>query len=178
MLHTLLIDTESLKGQIPAWSIMRFHGSWQEKRTLHVQILHATLHHGQLHRNDTSHLNRAAERNLPVALREVQVAHAELGARNVDWEEDFAASAQVFDIAVAAMLWAAGYSPCALFTYLFFELAGCGAGVDILRLRRLSDDALEFGCADEMGFATVPLGQDLGGGSTAEDAGMYETGES
>ena len=177
MLHPLLIDAESLEGQIPAGSIVRLHGSRQEERTLHVQILHAILHHRQFHRDDAGHLDCAAERYLPVTLREVEVADAELGPGDVDREEDFAAPAQVLDVAVAAMLWAAGYGPCALFAYFLFQLARCGARVDILRLRWLSDDALEFGCANEMGFATVPLGENFGGGSTAEDARMDEAGE-
>ena len=141
MLHPLLIDTESLKRQIPAGSIMRFHGSGQEKGTLHVQILHPTLHHGQLQRDDTSHLDRTAEGYLPVALREVEVADAELGPGDVDGEEDLAASAQVFDVAITAMLRPARYGPRALLAYLLLQLAGCGAGVDVLGLRRLGDNA-------------------------------------
>ena len=158
MLHPVLIDAESLKGQIPARSVMGLHGSRQEERALHVQVLHAAFHHRQFQRDDASHLDRAAERYLPVALREVEIANAELGAGDVYWEEDFAASAEVLDIAVAPVLWAARYSPGSLLAHLFFQLAGCGASVDILRLRWLSDDALQFGCADEMSFATVPFG--------------------
>ena len=108
----------------------------------------------------------------------MEIANAELGPGDVDWEEGFAAAAQVFDVAVAAVLWPAGYSPRSFFSYFFFQLGGCGASVDVLRLRWLGDDAFEFGCADEVGFATVPFGQDLCGGSTAEDARMDETGES
>lgn len=138
----------------------------------------AALHDGQLQRDDAGHLDGAAEGDFAVALREVEVADAELGARDVDGEEDFAAPAQVFDVAVAAVLRAAGDGPCALFADFVFQLAGCGARVDVLRLGWLGDDALEFGCADEMGFAAVPLGEDFGRGSTAEDAWMDETGES
>lgn len=76
------------------------------------------------------------------------------------------------------MLWAARYSPRALFAYLFFELAGRGASVDVLGLRRLRDDTFEFGGANEVGFAAVPLSEDLGRWSTAEDARVDETGES
>lgn len=49
--------------------------------------------------------------------------------------------------------------------------------MDILRLRRLGDDALEFGGADEFGLATVPFGQDFGAGGAAEDSWMDEAGE-
>lgn len=140
-------------------------------------MLDAALHDGQLQRGDAGHLDSAAKGDLAVALGEVEVADAELGARDVDGEEDFAAPAQIFDVAVAAVLRAAGDGPRALFANFVFQLAGCGARVDVLWLGGLGDDALEFGCADEMGFAAVPLGEDFGGGSTAEDAWMYETGE-
>lgn len=96
----------------------------------------------------------------------------------MDREEDFAAAAQVLDIAVATMLGAAGYSPRALFAYFFFNLVGCGARVDVLGLRGLRDDAFELGGADKVGFAAVPLREDLGGGSTAEDARVDLTRES
>ena len=158
MLHALLVDAESLKSQIPTRSVMGLHGSRQEKRALHVQILHAALHHRQLQCDDPGHFNRAAERDLPVSLREVEVADAEFGAGNVDREEDFAAAAQVLDVAIAAVLGAAGYGSRSFFADFLFELAGCGARVDVLGLGWLGDDALEFGGADEMGFATVPLG--------------------
>lgn len=88
----------------------------------------------------------------------MEVADAELGPGDVDREEDFAAAAQVLDVAVAAMLGTAGDGSRAFFADFFFELAGCGAGVDVLGLRRLGDDALEFGGADEVGFTAVPLG--------------------
>ena len=88
----------------------------------------------------------------------MEVADAELGPGDVDRKEDFAAAAQVFDVAVAAVLGAAGYGSRSFFAYFLFELAGGGARVDVLGLGRLGDDALEFGRADEMRFATVPLG--------------------
>ncbi len=93
----------------------------------------------------------------------------------MDREEHFAATAQIFDIAIATMFWAAGYGPRALFAYFFCDLGGCGASVDVLGLRRLRDDTFEFGGIDEVGFAAVPLGEDFGGGSTAEDARVDET---
>ena len=96
----------------------------------------------------------------------------------MDREEDFAAAAQVLDIAVATMLWAAGYRPRALFAHLFFKIAGCGASMDALGFRWLRNDTLKFGGADQVGFAAVPLSKDLGRGSTAKDARVDETGES
>ena len=108
----------------------------------------------------------------------MEIANAELRSGDMDREEDLAATAQVLDVAVAAVFRAAGYSARTFFTYFFFELAGRGAGVDVLGLGRLRDDAFEFGGADEVGFAAVPLGEDLGGGGTAEDAWVDEAGES
>lgn len=108
----------------------------------------------------------------------MEIANAELGPGDMDREEDFAPAAQVLDIAIATMLWAAGYSPRALFAHFLFKLAGCGASVDVLGLRWLRDDTLEVGGADEVGFAAVPLSEDLSGRSTAEDARVDETGES
>lgn len=178
MLHALLVDAEALKRQVPARSVVRLHRARQEEGALHVEVLDAALHDGQLERDDTGHFDGAAEGDFAVALGEVQVADAELGARDVDGEEDFAAPAQVLDVAVAAVLWAAGDGPRALLADFVLQLAGCGARVDVLRLGWLGDDALEFGCADEVGFAAVPLGEDFGRRSTTEDAWMDETGES
>ena len=178
MLHALLVDAEAFKGEIPARPIMRLHWSGQEQRTLHVQIRHALLHDGQLQRDDAGHLDRAAKGDFPVPLGEVEIADAKLGSRDVDREEDFAAAAQVLDIAVAAVLGAPGYGPRALLADFLLQVTGCGARVDVLRLGRLRDDAVEVGRADEVGFAAVPLLQDLGGGSTAEDAWVDEAGES
>lgn len=49
--------------------------------------------------------------------------------------------------------------------------------MDVLRLRGLRDDAVERCGGDEVGFAGVPGGEDGGGGSAAEDAGVDEPGE-
>ena len=88
----------------------------------------------------------------------MEVADAELGAGDVDGEEDLAAAAEVLDVAVAAVLGAAGDSARALLADFVFQVAGCGARVDVLGLGRLGDDAVEGGGADEVGFAAVPLG--------------------
>lgn len=49
--------------------------------------------------------------------------------------------------------------------------------MDVLRLRWLGDDALEFGGADQFGLAAVPFGQDFGARGAAEDSWMDEAGE-
>lgn len=51
------------------------------------------------------------------------------------------------------------------------------AGVDIDRLRRLGHVALELVGGDEIPLALVPLGQDLGGRGTAEDARVDQAGK-
>ena len=158
MLHALLINAEPFKSQIPPGPKMRLHRAGEEKRTLHIEILHPTLHDGQLQRDDAGHLDGAAKGDFAVALGEVEVADGELGAGDVDGEEDFAAAAQVLDVAVAAVLGPAGDGAGAFLADFFFQLAGRGAGVDVLGLGRLGDDALEVGGADEVGFAAVPLG--------------------
>lgn len=68
MLHALLVDAEALKRQVPARSVVRLHGPRQEERALHVQMLDAALHDGQLQRDDAGHLDGAAEGDFAVAL--------------------------------------------------------------------------------------------------------------
>lgn len=82
---------------------MRLNRPGKINRTLHTQILHPVLHNLKVNSNDTGHLDSATERDLAVALREVEIAHAELCAGDVDGEEDFAAPAEVFDVAVSAV---------------------------------------------------------------------------
>ena len=52
-----------------------------------------------------------------------------------------------------------------------------GTGVDGLGFGWLGYDTVEGGGGDEFGFTAVPFGEDLGRGSTAEDAGVDEAGE-
>ncbi len=137
---------------------MRLDRPRQEKGTLHPQILHPILHHAQLDRDHPRHLDRATERNLPIPLAEVQIAHAELRPRHMDRQERLGAARQVLDIAVAAVFGSTGYRSRAFFAYLLFHGAGRRASVDILRLGRLCDDTLEVGGADEFGLAAVPFG--------------------
>jgi hypothetical protein len=64
---------------------------------------------------------------------------------------------------------------CAFFANLFFQFASGGAGVDVLRLRGLSDSAVEVGmCGYEFAFALVPEFEDVLRGGTAKDAGVDE----
>lgn len=96
----MLINRKPLEGQVPSGAIMRLHRPRQVDRTLHAQIPHAVLHHLEIDGHHARHLNRTAEGDLTVALREMQVADAELGAGDVDGEVHLAAPAEIFDIAV------------------------------------------------------------------------------
>ena len=87
MLFAMLIHTEALKSQVSAGAIMRLHGPGQEERGFHVEVLNTVFHDGEFDGDDARHFDGAAEGNLPVALREVEVADAEFGAGNVDGEE-------------------------------------------------------------------------------------------
>ena len=151
---------------------MRLHGPRQEKRTLHRQILHAILHHRELERDDARHLDCPTKGNFSVALREVQVSDAELGAFDMDGQVHLAPSTQVLDVAVTAVLRPPRDGPRSLLADLGLDLVGRAAGVHVLWLGRLGDDALEGRGADEFGFALVPRLEDFLRRGAAEDAGM------
>jgi hypothetical protein len=51
---------------------------------------------------EAAHLDGAAEGDLAVALREVHVAHRQVGALHEDGEPDAAAARQVLDVACSA----------------------------------------------------------------------------
>lgn len=102
-----MIDAKPFKGQIPARPKLRLHGALVEDGRLHAHLRHAVFDHVELHRDDAGHLDGAAEGDFAVSLREVEVADGEFGARDVHGEVDFAASAEVFDVAVSAVFRAA-----------------------------------------------------------------------
>jgi hypothetical protein len=68
---------------------MWLHRTWQVKRTLHPQVFNSILHHLEVNRDHAGHLNCSTERDLAIALREVQVANTEFGAFYVNREIDF-----------------------------------------------------------------------------------------
>ena len=180
MLLPILVNAEPFKRQIPAWSIVRLHRPGQEERGFHAQVRHAVLHDVELDRDDAGHLDGAAEADLAVALREVQVADAELGSLDMNGKVDLAAAAEVLDIAVSAMLGAAGDGSRAFLADFVFYVAGAAASVHVLRLGGLGDDFMEIlrGVgADELAFAAVPFGEDFSRWGAAQDAGMDEAGE-
>ena len=143
----------------------------------HAQNLLSALHHLELDRDDAGDLDGSAEGDLAVALGEVQVAHAELGALDVHGQVHFAAARQVLDVAVAAVFGTAGDGARALFANLGLCLLVRGAGVHALWFGGLGDDAFESRGGDKFGFAPVPFCEDLRGWRAAEDAWVDETSE-
>ena len=164
----MLVHTEALKVNVPSRTELRLDRSRDIDRRLHSKLLHAALHNREIDRDNASHLNRAAERDLAIALREVQVADRELGALDVDGQVDFAAAGQVLDVAVASVLRATGHSASAFFADFLFDVCVGAAGMNVFRLGRKGDVTVHVrACFDQAGFAFVPGFQDLGGGSTA-----------
>lgn len=107
VLFSLLVDREALEGEVAAGSELGFHGARVEERGFEAHLGHAVLQDSEFERDDPRHLDGAAEGDLPVPLREVQVADGEFGARNVHGEVDFGAAREVLDVAVAAVFGAA-----------------------------------------------------------------------
>ena len=154
---------------------MRLHRSRQKQWAFHRQSLHPVFHHAQFQRDDTSDLNRSTEANLPVALAEMQVPNAELGALYVDGEVHFAAARKVFNVTVATVFGAPRHGAGAFAADFFAQVSRGAAGVDVLRLGWEGDFPTRVGeGGDELGFAAVPFGEDGGGGGAAEDAGVNE----
>lgn len=105
----MLINREPLESQIATRTVMRFNWPWKIDWRFHSQISHAILHDFEIDGDDTRHLDSSTEGDLTVTLREVQITDTEFCPLDVDWEEDFAASAQVLDVAVSTMFRATCY---------------------------------------------------------------------
>ncbi len=107
----------------------------------------------------------------------MQVADAELGALDVHRQVHFAAAAQVFDVAVAAVLGPAGNCPGSLLPDLFLDVATRGPGVHVLRLGWFGDDRVELVFADQLPFTLVPGREHFGRGRAAHDTGVDQARE-
>ena len=70
MLFTLLIHTKPLKVDIPAGTKLRLYRTRDVNGTLHVELLHATLHDAEFDGDDACHFDGAAEGYFAVALEE------------------------------------------------------------------------------------------------------------
>jgi hypothetical protein len=175
VLFPMLIHTKPLKVNVPSRAKLRLHRSRDVYGAFHVQLLDTTFHDCELERNDARHFNRTTEGDLAVALAEMQVAYRKLGTGNVHGQEDLGAAGEVLDIAVSTMLRATRDSSSTFLADLLFKGPGSGAGMYVLRLRRLSDSAVEVRVGrDEFAFALVPQFEDFLRGGAAEDAGVNE----
>lgn len=162
MLFPILVDREALERQHSPGSKLRLYGTGDKDGALHVQVLDPALHQRELERDDAGHLDRAAERDLAVALAEVKISDGELGARDVHGEVSLAPARKVLDVAVATMLRATGYRAGALGADLGLKIPSGSAGVDVFGFREVGDDAVEGVACDELGLAAGPFGEDFG----------------
>lgn len=168
VLFTMLVHTEALKVDVPPRAELRLNRTRDVDGRLHGELLHAALHDGKVDRDHARHLNGAAERNLAVALREVQIADRELGTLDMDREVHLAAAREVLDVAVAAVLRAAGDGAGTLLADFLFDVVACGTGVHVLGLGRHRHVAVHVrACFDQTGFALVPGLEDFGRGRAA-----------
>ena len=89
MLLALRINRETLEINMSSRSKIRLHRSRNVNRRFHSQLLDSILHDFELYGNHTCHFYGAAKGDFAIALGEVEVAHAEFGAGDVDGEVDF-----------------------------------------------------------------------------------------
>lgn len=162
MLLPVLVHREALERQHSAWAKLWLYGAGDEDGAFHFQILDPALHQRELERDDTRHLDRTAERDLSVALAEMQISYRELGAWDVHREVSLASARQVLDVAVPTVLGSAGDCAGAFGTDLGFEIPRGSAGVDVFGFGEVGDDAVEGVEFNELRLAAGPLGEDLG----------------
>lgn len=153
----MLIDTESLKVDVSAWTELWLDWSWNIDWALRSQLCHAVLHDRELDGDDSCHFNGSTEGDLSIALRKVQVTNGEFGARNVHREEDLAATGEVLDIAVSSVFGATRNGSCALLSDLFLDRRIACTSVDVARLWWFCNDAVYVAASgDEISFTFVP----------------------
>jgi hypothetical protein len=108
-LFSMLINREPLESKVATRTVMRFNWSWEIDWRFHSQICNSILHDFEIDSDNTRHLDSSTEGDLTVTLREVQVTNTEFRSLDVDWEEDFAATAQVLDVTISTMFRATCY---------------------------------------------------------------------
>jgi hypothetical protein len=168
VLLAMLVHTEALKVDVPPRAKLRLNRSRDIDGRLHGELLHPALHHRELDRNHARHLNSATERNLTIALREMQIPDRELGPLDMHRQVNLAAARQVLDVAVAAVLRAARDRAGALVADFRLDVVVRGAGVYVLGLRRLGDVAVHVRARfDQAAFALVPGCEDFRRGRAA-----------
>lgn len=108
---------------------------------------------------------------------EVEVSDAEFGALDMHRQVDFAASREVLDVAIAAVLGATRDRSSALLADLFLDVVRCAARVHIDGLGWLGNDSVHGIGRDEFAFSFIPYCEHLGRWCTAENTGMDQAGE-
>lgn len=175
----MLIDRETFEVNISPWAELRLNRSRNVDRTLHIQLLDASFHNGELDGNDTRHLDRATERDLTIALREVQVSNTELCALDMNGKKNLRPTTQVLDIAVAAVFRSSGNRPRTFLSNLLFQLRISRASMHVLGLWRLGDNAVVRVGAGfyELAFTLVPGREDFSRGRAAKDTRVDQSGK-
>jgi hypothetical protein len=108
----------------------------------------------------------------------MQVSDAELAALDMHRQIDLAASAQILDIAVTAMLWPARNGSSSFLADLLFDIVASRADMHASRLWRVRNDAIHVGAGgNELALALVPRGKNFGRGCAAEDSWVDEAGK-
>merc|ERR1712014_397370 len=100
VLLAVLVDAEAFKVNVSAGTELRLNRTGNVNGTLHVP-----LHDREFDRDDACHLNGTAERDLTIALREMQVTNGELCTLHMYRQIHLASARKVLDIAVATVLW-------------------------------------------------------------------------
>ena len=157
--------------------VFRLQCTGLEDGILHAVFGDTALDDVDLDVNPAGHLNGAAEGDFAIALREVQVAHRQTAALDVDREIHLRAAGEIFDVAVAAMFarrHGTGGLHCGSLGRIGFHTAHVrGAGRSRCGERRYTVGIGRYQC----GLAFVPGVEQGFGGQAADQTGMHDTGE-
>jgi hypothetical protein len=163
MLLAVLVHAEAFKVNVPTRAELRLDRPRDIDRRLHRQLLHPALHHREVDRDHTRHLNGTTERDFTIALRKMQITDRELCTFHMHRQVHLAAAREILDIAVATMFWATRHSARAFFTDFLFDVCVGTTGVHALGLGRQGDVAVHVRAGfDQAGFALVPDLKDFG----------------
>ncbi|EAY64674.1 conserved hypothetical protein [Burkholderia cenocepacia PC184] len=175
MLAALLVDGNALENEVVV--IGRRDRAGLKDGVADTVFRHAALDEVHAHMHPAGHFDRAAERDLAVALAEVQVADRQARAIHVHGEKHLRAARQILDVAIAAML-ARRHRARALRGGLVARVARELAHVRGGRERRIRERRHALGRGgDQAGFARVPGFQQSRIGQAADQAGVNQARE-